>query len=273
MPEPAASVPSQPIINFNSPKAPPTLLTIGALLWRVIAWWEDVDFILSIREEKIAMTLQLLLDWGWLVLVVVGIVWALGAHKTPGDTTSVHWGMVTAVGILAFMMGILITIRAVGSTPMVLTAWGGDSVSKICSAGIDTSRLVGLKDKNRIILLCGAFDPVRDPIEDDRIAVSQPFTITGQTVSVVAPYGAMAEAVSEITKLASSQKNQMPNPAFMLWHAVAVIPKDVNVTEIKRASDVAKRGGKIVTEPQVGAFGNPMPIITSPVAPLSTATP
>jgi hypothetical protein len=273
MPEEAPITSSGPILNFNSPKAPPTILTLGALLWRGIAWWADVDFILSIREEKIAVTLQLLLDWGWLVLVIVGIVWALGANKTPKDTTSVHWGMVTAVGILAFMTGTLITIRAVGSTPMVLTGWGGDSNAKNCSAIIDTSRLVGLKDKDRIILLCGTVDALRDPIEDDRIAVSQPFTITGQSAGIVAPFGAMEAAVRELTKLASSQIPAMPNPGFMLWHAVAVIPKDVNVAEIKRVSDVAKRGGKIVTEPQAGAFSNPMPILSSPISSLPSAKP
>jgi len=72
-----------PAIDFNSPKAAPAVLSIGAFLWRALAWWENVDFILSVREERVAVTLQLLLDWGWLVLIVVGIVWFLGAHKPP----------------------------------------------------------------------------------------------------------------------------------------------------------------------------------------------
>src|SRR5271157_1580097 len=248
MPKDAPSNLGRPKIDFDSPKAAPTVLAIGAALWRAVAWWGDVDFILSIREEKIAMTLQLLLDWGWLILVVVGILWMLGVHKFPKDPTRVHWGMVASVGILAFMAGALITVRSIGSTPVVLGAWGGDANAKTCSAMIDTSRLVGLKDKDRVILLCGVADATRDSIEDDRIAVSQPFTITGQTTTIVAPYGAMEVALASIPQ----------NQGFGLWHSAAVIPKDVNVAEIKRVSDVAKRGGKVITEPQAGAWANGM---------------
>jgi hypothetical protein len=257
-----SAAPGKPIISFDNPKAPPTILAIGAVLLRAIAWWEDVDFILSIREEKVAMTLQLFLDWGWLVLMIVGVIWALGAHKTLKDTTTVHWGMVTAIGILAFMAGALITVHAIGSMPTVLTAWGGDAIAQNCSAVVDTTRLVGLKDKDRIVLLCGIADPSHDAMEDEKIAVSQPFTITGHATPIVAPYGAMAEAVKQLENSANSTlKIPNQNAGFMMWHSVAVIPRELNTSEIKRASDVAKRGGKIVTEPQVGAFGNLQAII------------
>jgi hypothetical protein len=244
----------QPIIDFNNPKVSPAILTIGVVLWRVIAWWANIDFILSIREEKIAMSLQLLLDWGWLALMIVGGIWILGAHKTPADITKVHWGMVAAVGILSFMYGTLVTVHAIGVAPNVLTAWGGDTQAKTCSSQVDTSRLIGLKDKDKIITLCGVADPTRDPMEDDKIAVSRPFTITGQPTVIVAQYGAMAGAVSELP--------QVQGAAFMLWHSVALIPRDVDASEIKRVTDVAKRGGKVLTDPQAGAFGSPQAVIT-----------
>ena len=176
-----------------------------------------------------------------------------------------------AIGLWRNSAALIPAILDEWSTPMVLTAWGGDANSKNCSAVIDTSRLVGRKDKDRLILLCGVADPRRDPIEDDRIAVSQPFTITGQATGIVAPYGAMSDALEEMSKLAGNQAPQLPNPGFMLWHTVAVIPKDVNVAEIKRVSDVAKRGGKIVTEPQAGAYGSAQPFVASPIVPLPLA--
>ena len=265
---------SRPVLDFDNPKAAGILLLLGAPLLRALAWWENIDFILSIREEKIAMTLQLFLDWGWLILMVTAIVWVLGVRKSQVDQTKVHWGMVTSIGILAFMAGALITVRAAGTTPMVFAQWGGDAPTKTCNAVIDTSRLVGRKDKERIILLCGVADPSRDPIEDDRIAVSQPFTITGQATTILAHYGAMERALSEAAD-AARNAGQIPGPnqsvGFILWHSVAVIPIEVNVTEIKRVSDVAKRGGKIVTEPQAGAWSNAMPILTSPIVPLPSA--
>jgi hypothetical protein len=204
---------NRPIIDFNSPKAAPTILTLGAVALRILAYWEDVDFILSVREEKIAMTLQLLFEWGWLALAIVGIVWALGAHKSPTDTTKVHWGMVTCVGILAFMLGTLITVHAMGSSPVVLLGWGGDPATRSCSAQVDTRRLVGLKDKERLILICGVADPTKDPIEDERIAVSQPFTITGQATNITVPYGEIEKALAQMPQnptLASHFGTQLP---------------------------------------------------------------
>lgn len=215
---------SHSIINFNNPKAPPTILAVGAALWKLLAALEGIDFVLSIREEKIAMTLQLLLDWGWLALIVVGIIWALGAHRAPADTTKVHWGMVTSVGILAFMTGALVTVRAVGAVPNILVGWGGDPIAKYCSGQVDTSRLIGRAAKDKVILLCGVSDPSRDPMDDDKIAVSQPFTITGQITSIVAPYGAMATAVNQLP--------QVQGTGFILWHSVALIPTSVDVSEI-----------------------------------------
>lgn len=247
-----------PRIDLNSPKAAPTILTIGTAILRGIAWWQDIDFILSVREEKIAMALQLLLDWGWLILVIVGIVWILGAHEVPTDQAKVHWGMVTSVGILTFLIGTLITVRAIGTPPMMLTGWGGDPNARNCSATIDTSRLIGRKEKDRLILLCGVYDPTQDPMEDDRIAVSRPFTISGQPTTIVAAYGAMQAAVDDLIPR---------NQGFVLWHSVAVVPKDLNVSEIKRVSDVAKRGGKVITEPQAGAYGNAMPNLALPTSP------
>ncbi len=250
---------TKPVIDFNSPKAPPLILAVGSLLWRALAWWQGVDFILSIREEKVAMTLQLLLDWGWLVLAIIGVIWFLGAYKIPSDTTRVHWGTVTCVGILAFMTGTLVTVRAIGASPLVLLSYGGDAVNKTCNAVVDTSRLVGLREKDHVILLCGVSDPKQDPIEDDRISVSGPFTITGQATAISASYGALSSAIAGMP--------QNPNQGFALWHAVAVIPNDVNTAEIKRVSDVAKRGGKVVTEPLAGAWANVMPVM----APIPTS--
>jgi hypothetical protein len=81
-------------------------------------------------------------------------------------------------------MGTLITVHAMGASPTVLVGWGGDATARNCSAMIDTSRLVGMKNKNKIILICGVSDPIHDPIEDENVAISQLFTITGQTTGI-----------------------------------------------------------------------------------------
>jgi hypothetical protein len=249
-------------LNFNSPKAAPAVLTIGTALWRLLAFLQNIDFVLSVKEEKIAMSLQLLLDYGWIVLIIAGIVWFLGANTIPVDTSKVHWGMVFSASLIAFMCGALIAVYATGSLPMVLNGWGADSGSRVCSVTIDTSRLVGLKDKYRVIGICGMIDASTDPQDDDRIAVSKPFNITGQPLAINVPYGDLLLTATNATP---------SNFTVGLWHTVALIPKDVNVSEIKHVSDVEKRNGRVIAYPPAGGFGNP--VMGTRVVPASSPAP
>jgi len=121
---------------------------------------------------------------------------------------------------------------------------------------------VGLKDKYRVIAMCGMADATTDPMEDARIAVSKTFTINGQTIGITAPYGHLREASDTIP---SSQ-------TFNLWHTVALLPKDVDASEIKRVSDIEKRGGRMVVQPAAGAFANPA-LGTGPLPPAATTPP
>jgi hypothetical protein len=255
--------------DFDSPKAPPTVLGVGSILWKATAELANVDFILSVREERLAMMFQFLLDYGWMLLVFACLVWLLQAHRRP-EKERVHWGMVISFSILSFMVGILVSVYATGSLPNVVQSWSGDWNTQICNATIDTSRLIGFKNGYRMVLVCGASDPKVDPQEDNRIAVSSAFHITGAPVLVVAPFGSLTEAVKQVP----------PNTGqgFMLWHAVALIPKDSDPAAIKRISDVYRQGGRVVTDPTAGGFANPIAIATTPTptpptVPVSPAIP
>src|ERR1700761_4726212 len=61
----------------GSPKAPGALLAAGSLLWKFIADLSNIDFILSINDSRLAILLELLLSWGWLVIALAAILWAL----------------------------------------------------------------------------------------------------------------------------------------------------------------------------------------------------
>ena len=208
---------------------------------------------------------QFILDYGWIILIIVGVVWALQAHRSP-EKERIHWGMVFSVGILSFMGGILVSVYATGSLPNIMQQWAGDWPSQSCNALVDTSRLIGFKKNYRAVLICGASDPKVDPQEDARIAISAPFHITGTPVSIVAPMGNLAQIAKDVVATVPS-----PAPgqqaAFMLWHAVALIPKDSDPAAIKRVSDVERQGGRMVTDPAAGGFGNAVAIVTPPPPP------
>jgi hypothetical protein len=258
-------------INFDNPKAAPVVLAVGAGIWRFISYLSNIDFILSVREERIAVVLELLLDYGWILLIVAGVVWFLGANKVPRDTSKVHWGMVTAVGIVAFMFGVLVSVAggAGGALPQIITQWGGDQQG--CNAQIDASRLGSFKSKYRVILICGISDSKIDSQEDTRIAVSSPFNIISAPSSLViyTPLGPMSDAIKSApqTQAIQNGQNGQPNQQVIaqqitMWHSVALIPVDGDVSEIKRVSDVERHGGRIIAEPPAGGFGNLITIIT-----------
>jgi hypothetical protein len=226
--------------KVNSPKAAPTILAIGAAVWKAFAAWGNIDFILSIREESFRMIFQFLLNYGWWILIVVGIAWALQAHENPEGYARVHWGMVTTVGILAFIFGVLLTVYSTGSVPNIVEAYGTDGQN--CFATLDTSRLTKFKDTYHIFLVCGLNDPRIDRFEDERIARSGPFNIAPGGVNIIAPFGRLADAIQELMK-----SSKPPNTVTIsVWHTSILMPKDADPSEIKRLSDVPKHGGKIL---------------------------
>jgi hypothetical protein len=218
---------------LENPKAPPVLLAVGAFLWKLIATLANVDFVLSMREEKITTLFQFLLQYGWAIIGIVGIVWALQAHKYPEKGVTVHWGMVTSVGIIAFMFGALSAAYSSGSMPNVIVGWTGAVDG--CSALIDTSKLIGFKGKYHLFLSCQIFDPTVDALENPNIALSSPFNIDGGGIQIIVPY-APESAIKGLAKPGTTATK----------FTVVLLPKDQDVSKIKRLSDVPKEGGILV---------------------------
>jgi hypothetical protein len=221
---------------LNSPKGAGIVLAIGSILWRLVAAWSNVDFILSIREERIAVILEAVLDWGWVVILIAAVIWAIAAPKDRTDKTSMSWGMAITAGVLCFMGGILVTTGTASSMPAILNQWttgpGGG-----CGGVVDSTKLIGWKNKYRIILVCGVTDDRIDPRDNDKISLSKPFTITGQPISIAVDGGGMQDAI-----------NQMPvGASAFMWHTIALVPLDEDMSEIKRLSDITRHGGLLAS--------------------------
>ena len=53
----------------------PLVLTVGTGLWKLLSIWSDVDFLLSIREQKFALIFDLFTSSGWIIVLAIGLVW------------------------------------------------------------------------------------------------------------------------------------------------------------------------------------------------------
>jgi len=99
---------------------------------------------------------------------------------------------------------------------------------------VDTSKLIGFKGKFHVFLACQIIDPTIDTLEDTRIVLSSPFNIDGGGVQIVVPYP-QESSIRTVAKLGTATKL-----------TVVLLPKDQDVSKIKRLSDVPKEGGILV---------------------------
>jgi hypothetical protein len=243
--------------------APITLL-VGNLAVRALSYAEHLDFLLSVRDEKFATMLQFFRNWGWLVIAAGSAIWLIyefRRHRANMNARGSIGAVIFSTAFVAFLAGVMITVSATGSLPMIIQSYSGDPKSETCNAVVDTSRLTGFEDDYRLVLLCGASDPAIDPQEDTRIAVSSKFHINGGPIAMVAPFGALKEVWKNIPQPAPGQAI-----AIQLWHTLAVIPQDADPSTIKRASDVHRMNGRVVTDP-IGGFGSTVVIIPSTPVP------
>jgi len=144
--------------------APATVL-VGDLIIRVLEWAEHVDFLLSVRDEKLATILQVFRDYGWWVVALAALGWLYYEHKRRKSDENARGSigsLVASVAFVSFLFGCLLTVRATGSLPDIILNYGGGISPQVCTADIDTSRLTGFADDYRLILLCGMMDSSRD---------------------------------------------------------------------------------------------------------------
>jgi len=227
---------------LHNPKAPPIVLGVWQLIWRGMAAMSNIDFIVSVREERVAMILEWLLDWGWILIAVVAAIWAFFAPRKSPNIRSLNWQRVGVVGVIGFMGGVLVTTQGGTSSLNVLQSWGTGPTD--CLGQIDTSKLIGFENKDHIVLMCGVSDPKIDPLDDTHIAVSAPFTINGGVILIDAPIDGMSKVIDPLPVGAP----------FQTWHSVALWPASEDVSEIKSVSDIEKHGGIILTNPKAGGF-------------------
>lgn len=263
---------------FSSPRGEiaPAIVLVGDVLIRILEYAEHLDFLLSVRDEKLATLLQSYRDFGWWIIALASVAWLVYEIMQRRNNESARGSigsLVACASFVSFLLGCTITVRATGSLPILFVDYGGanDAATQEqrCTAEIDVSRLRGFADGYRLILICGMVDPSTDWMEDTRIAVSSPFHIDASPTSpgivgIVTPIGKL----KDVLKTAGSPPPGAKPPFafnFQMWHAVAIIPKDVQSESIKKASDIKQLGGRILTE---GDFSSPMQIpLPTPQAP------
>jgi hypothetical protein len=147
----------------------------------------------------------------------------------------------------------LVATHATGSVPNIVNGWGGPLGT--CTAAFDTTRLRSFSSKYKIALACGLEDATIDKLEDQTITFSNPFTIVGGGLSIVAPYRpAMREHLQKVAEAAKAATtgalpNQTPPSVAIqvpVWHDPVLVPNGVAIEKVSSLAELIRLGGKIL---------------------------
>jgi len=252
------SPPSRVVPDTYSREAGPAIAAIGSIVWKIISWASNVDFVLSLQSEKFGVIMQTFQDWGWILVLVGTVFWGLYEFKNTKNGEGAQERVFITAGTLiscigvAFIFGVLLTVSSAASVPSVIVAWGPGATPKgpACLTELDTSHLKRYEGKFEIVGICGVTDPTTDMYTDPMITISKPFTITGGNIQIVAPMS--QEMVQKLLPTAPatlsqnplpSSKSQLPNTN--LWYRAALIPRNLDMTNVKSLTDIKNAGGKV----------------------------
>jgi hypothetical protein len=134
----------------------------------------------------------------------------------------------------------------------VLLGWGGPT--PFCNAQVNGLRLVELRDKYAVAVVCGLPQDGVDRFEDKKITVSSLYTISAEPILSHTAYSVeMAQHVKGETEKFLKLNGMSEMPAGMTvnipqWYEVVVLPKQTDISDIYRLSDVTRYGGKILSQ-------------------------
>ena len=174
-----------PIQGPSHPSYGPQALFWGSIAWKWIGEASNVDFLMSIQPHGLRESFQLLLDYGVVLIAVVGILWWVAIYRKWIERPS--WPQtVCAVAFMSFLWGVLIAVEATSGVPKIVTEWGGKDNG--CIAKFDVSQIQKYKKKFDIALACGIKDPRTDILTDTGISISGKFNIPPNSFEVFAIY-------------------------------------------------------------------------------------
>jgi hypothetical protein len=164
------------------------------------------------------------------------------------------------VGLLGIALMYLVPNKKwIGWVALILAAalgvaWGITEIEKPlagdCQQIAHGSQLMKYADKYKVGFVCGIIDPTVDKFDDNRIAVSQAFSIHPGDIRMAVHYSPlMIGAVGGVllTKIPGSVQNGAL-PPVKTWSEEVLFPKNAKPSDIHQLSDIPKQGGIILSQ-------------------------
>ncbi len=169
------------------------------------------------------------------IIGVIGVASSLIEPKvvTHGGAPSARYVAVVLIAafVAAFLSVYDIVDRHTSTPPVIsqtLTSWGRDRAG--CVGQVQGSALGRWRGDYDVYLACGVVDPTVDKFNESNISISQPFKIESTPISIAVPYS-------------PDMRNQMQQGMPPLWFEIVLLPKHVNVGDVRKLSDIKSLGG------------------------------
>ena len=174
----------------------------------------------------------------------VKIMQATTAANIPSTeiagTRKLSYWPVVSMGILAAVSWIPFLLHWGESKPVqVIQAWGNDATG--CYVVLDGVALQKFSSKYYAAMACGLANPTVDQLQDTNIAMSSGFTIGKSSIAIEA--NLTQHMIDTVKALASLN----PPQTTSIWRQSFLIPRSVDLSRIKRMSDVRDFGGKLIS--------------------------
>ncbi len=147
-----------------------------------------------------------------------------------------------------------VVIQTVQQPPKqrIITGWGYPDISH-CVAILNSAPLMEYSEKYDVAVVCGIIDPKVDKYQDQRITISQAFTIRPGAIDIETPSAkSMLDAVENIKKESlkgfPAKKGTKIRMQLPMWYEAVLIPKGMGVADIRKLADVPRYGGRILPQ-------------------------
>lgn len=216
------------------------------------------------------------------IAMVVVMIWQGRMQPSTPAGPNVAVGQVPVVSTVVtnyWPIGVMVILVSVNSTLVWMEKWrrgkgpflrGQLIVGSGSGPGATVQMLNGaaLSDFRRdykLMVVCGLTDPSSDKFEDERISKSAAFTITNARMEILIPYQSPMTDVlnAAIARAAQQHEAERTRPGFKhpkktkqilvqyqlhTWTEIALLPKNIEPTMVRKLSDVRLQGGKILSE-------------------------
>lgn len=120
-------------------------------------------------------------------------------------------------------------------TVMIDVIRGWDSNEKGCRNWVNTSEIIRFAKEYYLYVACGFEDPTKDMHSDSQIAISSAFEINSEAREIDIPFDANPDL-----------KGKGIPTRTRTWHIAFLLPKEVNVSVVKRLLDIKLNHGKLI---------------------------